>query len=76
MLTGKKFRLNRETIAIETIGEVRGVVMVPPGEILTVLHGPTPDDKRMVDVRWNDRTLVMFAVDIQGRGDEVAEQTA
>jgi len=76
VLTGKKFRLNRETIAIETIGEVRGVVMVPPGEILTVLHGPTPDDKRMVDVRWNDRTLVMFAVDIQGRGDEVAEQTA
>ena len=75
MLTGKKFRLNRETISIETIREVRRVVMVPSGEVVTVLHGPSPDDKRMVDVRWNDRTLVMFALDIQGRGDEVAEQT-
>jgi hypothetical protein len=76
MLTGKKFRLNRETIAIETIREVRGVVMVPSGEIVTVLHGPTADDKRMVDVRWNDRTLVMFAVDVNVRGTEVLEDSA
>ena len=76
MLTGKKFRLNRETISIETVGEVRRVVMVPAGDVVTVLSGPTPDDKRMVDVRWNGRTLVMFAVDIRGRGDEVREQTA
>ena len=76
MVTGKKFRLNRETISIETIGEVRRVVMVPSGEVVTVLRGPTPDDKRLVDVRWIDRTLVMFAEDIRDRGDEVKEQTA
>lgn len=76
MLTGKKFRLKQETIAIETLGEVRTVVMVPSSEVVTVLHGPTPDDKRMVDVRWNNRTLVMFAEDIQRRGEEVTEQTA
>ena len=76
MLTGKKFRLNRETIAIESIEDSRTVVIVPMGEVVTVLHGPSPDDKRMVDVRWNDKTLVMFAVDIQGRGDEVTEQSA
>jgi len=76
LLTGKKFRLKQETIAIETLGEVRTVVMVPSSEVVTVLRGPTPDDKRMVDVRWNNRTLVMFAEDIQRRGEEVTEQTA
>ena len=76
MLTGKRFRLNRETIAIETLGETRSVVMVPSGETVLVLHGPTPDDKRMVDVLWKSRTLVMFAEDIQRRGQEVMEQTA
>ena len=76
MLTGKKFRLNRETVAIETLEDVRTVLVVPVGEVVTVLRGPTAEDKRMVDVRWADRTLVMFAEDIQRRGQEVMEQTA
>jgi hypothetical protein len=33
-----------------------------------------PDDKRMMDVRWNDQTLVMFADDIRRRGEEVTER--
>jgi hypothetical protein len=76
VLTGKKFRLNRATIAIETTGEDRQVVMVPIGAVVLVLSGPRPDDKRMIDVRWHDQTLVMFADDIQCRGEEVTEQTA
>jgi len=76
LLTGKKFHLKQDTISIETLGDSRSVVMVPSGEVVTVLHGPSPDDKRMVDVRWDDRTLVMFAEDIQRRGEEVTEQTA
>jgi len=76
MLTGKKFRLNRETVAIETLEDVRTVLVVPVGEVVTVLRGPTAEDKRMVDVRWADRTLVMFAEDIQNRGSEASEQAA
>lgn len=41
-----------------------------------MLHGPGPDDKRLVDVRWDDKVLVMFAEDIQRRGEEVTEHTA
>lgn len=76
MLTGKKFRLNRETVAIGSIGEDRQVVMVPVGALITVLSGPRPDDKRMLDIIWNDQPLVMFAEDLQRRSAEVREQTA
>ena len=50
--------------------------MVPVGAVVLVLSGPRPDDKRLTDVRWNDETLVMFAEDIQRRGEEVTGQTA
>jgi hypothetical protein len=35
-----------------------------------------PDDMRMVDIRWDKRTLVMFAVDILERGEEIAGKSA
>lgn len=60
MLTGKRFRLTWDTLAIESIGEKRIAVTVPSGEIIEVIRGPRPDDKRMVDVRWSGKVLVMF----------------
>ena len=72
MLTGKRFRLLAETLGIETLdgnGD-RLAVMVPAGETITVLSGPRPDDKRMVDVQWGDKKLVMFYEDIQKRGSQ------
>lgn len=76
MLSGKRFRLKRTTISIETAVEDRIVVMVPTGAVVTVLSGPRPDDMRMVDVLWDTRTLVMFAVDILERGEEVTDKGA
>jgi hypothetical protein len=71
MLTGKWFRLKRNTISIQTQGDQRHVVVVPEGAIVHVLSGPRPDDKRMVKVSWEAKMLVMFAEDIQARGQEV-----
>jgi hypothetical protein len=76
MLTGKRFRLKADTLAIESNGEKRIAVTVPAEEIIEVIRGPRPDDKRMVDVRWNGRVLVMFAEDVQGREQEVTGQKA
>ena len=76
MLTSKRFRLKADTLAIESSGENRVAVTVPGQEIIEVVSGPRPDDKRMVDVRWNDRILVMFAEDVDGRGQEITDRKA
>jgi hypothetical protein len=76
MLTGKRFRLTWDTLAIESVDEKRIAVTVPTGEIVEVIRGPRPDDTRMVDVKWNGKVLVMFAEDIEGRGQHVGGRTA
>jgi hypothetical protein len=35
----------------------------------TVVSSQRPDDKRLVDVRWGDKLLMMFDEDIQKHGD-------
>ena len=72
MLTGRTFRLRNELLAIATEpGGKRVAVTVPSGETFRVLSGPRPDDRRMVDIFWHERTLVVFADDIERRCDEV-----
>ena len=75
MYTGKRFRLKTETLGIEEALNKRVAVQVPPGEIVTVLSGPRPDDRRLVDVLWGKRKLVMFTQDIDTRGEAVRSQT-
>src|SRR5437016_2285043 len=76
MLSRKHFRLREETIAIETIGEKRVALHVPAGCIVTVESGPRPDDRRMVDASWDGHKIVMFADDIQKRGEQVSKAAA
>ena len=74
MLSGKHFRLKVDTLGIETLDGKRSAVFVPAGAIIQVTQGPSPTDGRMVDVMWNGKALVMFYVDIQERGEIVAEE--
>lgn len=76
MLTGRRFRLKVDTLAIDSSGKKRIAVTIPSGEIIDVIRGPRLDDQRMVDVRWDGRALVMFAEDVEGRGEYVGRQTA
>ena len=71
MLRGKRFLLKAILLGIETIGTRRDAVQIPPGEVVTVVSGPTSDDSRMLDVLWNGRSVVMFADDIQARTREI-----
>jgi len=79
MLSGQRFRLLRATLGIQTNDgddQNRVALHVPAGELVTVVSGPRPDDKRMVDVLWHQKKLVMFYEDIQSRGERVVEEGA
>jgi hypothetical protein len=77
MITGKRFRLKIETLAIETASDGKRIAFtVPGGEVVRVLSAPRPDDRRMVDVLWDRRALVMFAEDIERRGELVQAATS
>jgi len=70
MLTSKQFQLVAQTLGIQPLnGGNRVAVIVPAGETIPVLSGPRSDDKRLVDVKWGDKQLVMFYEDVQKRGD-------
>jgi hypothetical protein len=44
--------------------------------ILTVSSGSRPQDMRMFDVLWEGQTVVMFAEDVQARGEEITTKAA
>ena len=75
MYTGKRFRLKQEILGIEIVNSERVAITVPMGQLLKVLSGPRPDDKRMVDVLWGERTLVVFTEDLEQRGEEIQSHT-
>jgi hypothetical protein len=74
MLTGKRFRLKADTMGVGTVDDKRVAVTVPADAIIEVTGGPRPNDKRMVDVRWDGRALVMFVEDVQNRGEAVRKK--
>ena len=66
MPTGKRVKLERDTLAIGTIDRVRRVLTIPVGEIV---HVSAPNViGGMVDITWKKRTLTMFEVDVAERG--------
>lgn len=77
MLSSTLYRLNRDTISLETCGERRQLVRVPQGaviEMLKLLLGP--EGRQMARVFWEGKTLEMFAEDIEQRGKMLLTQTA
>ena len=68
MLTGKRFRLRFETIAIEMHGDKRIVITIPSREVIEVIQDPLPADTRMVGIPWKGRSVVVFGDDVTGHG--------
>jgi hypothetical protein len=75
MFTKKCLLLRKATLGVENIEARPEPIYVPAGEIVAVLSGPRPDDRRMVNIRWKEKTLVMFAEDIEARGQEIGEHS-
>ncbi len=76
MLTGKRFRLKTATLVIDSSGGKRIAVTVPVGAIIEVAEAPRPENAWMLGVRWNGKPLLMFAEDVEDRGDEITGQAA
>jgi hypothetical protein len=70
MLIGKRFRLERATVAVNVSDRKRTACPVPAGAIINVLPDPA-DAQDLVTVLWKERKLQMFAVDIDSRGTEI-----
>ncbi len=71
MLSGRRFRLELETLALRIDGSKRVVLRIPAGSVVQVLARAHLDDRRLIDIRWNDLTLVAFVEDLERRGSEV-----
>ena len=57
----KQLKLQRDTLAIGTIEGARRPLTIPAGETIQVESVPTGG---IVDVRWKDKLLTMFEVDL------------
>ena len=76
MLSCRLYRLNRDTISLETVGERRHLARVPEGAVIEVLKVRLgPEGRQMARVFWEGRTLEMFAEDIERRGEAILAQT-
>jgi hypothetical protein len=73
VLTGKRFRLESPTLALDIIDGKRVAITVPAGTTIKVVSGPTTEGDRLVDVVWAGRTVAMFCYDVSVRGTEVKE---
>ena len=75
MLSGKHFRFNRSVTGIQLVHGTASVVTIPTGGDIKVLPGPdangTVPDKGIVYVIWEERTVAVFAVDVEARGTEI-----
>jgi hypothetical protein len=76
MLSGKRFKLERSTLALGFEDGKRKAVTVPAGAVIKVVSGPTGDGDRMVDVHWDGQTVTMFEIDVNVRGTELEDRSA
>jgi hypothetical protein len=77
MLTGRRFKLETTTLVIGEANGKRVAVEIPAGGVVQgSCCAPPRDGDRMIDVLWEGRTLVMFAIDLERRGTEVSEERA
>lgn len=74
MLTTKRFELTHSTLALDVVAKHRWITL-PAGAIIRVVAGPNGEGNRMVDVRWEGRPLVMFAIDLTAGGTEIKNQS-
>jgi hypothetical protein len=77
MLNGKHFRFHRSVSGIQLINGTASVVTIPAEGVIRVLSGPDANgkltDKGIVYVSWEERTVAIFAVDIETRAMEVLQ---
>jgi hypothetical protein len=69
----KRFRLKSSVLGIEMVGGKQVAVKIPKRSMITVTEGISMPDSRMVEIQWNEKTLTIFCVDLDQRGEECTE---
>ena len=69
-MVGERFRMKTPTLAIMAQDGAKIPVMIPKGAEVEVLDGPL-NGNRLVDVRWEGKTVMVFTNDIRDRGERL-----
>jgi len=73
LLTGRRFKLENPTLALDVIDGRRVAITLPRGAVVKVVAGPTGDGDRLVDVISEGRVVTLFAFDLTVRGTEIKD---
>jgi hypothetical protein len=68
------FILHAAILSIYSHEGQRTPIMVPCGATITTTDGPL-DGLRMIDVTWEDKTVMMFTIDVEQRATLVRTPT-
>ena len=71
MLIGKCFKLVTPTTAVDTVDGKHVAVTVPSGATIKTAAGPRHENG-MIDVLWEGRIIMMFAIDVERRAEAIA----
>ena len=71
----QRFRLKTLLHAISDDGQHRTITDLPAGAILTAVQEITALD-RLVEVRWQDQSVYVFAEDLRSRADHLESAQA
>lgn len=69
------FKLNTSTTAILNENNQPSMVFIPANALVTLLDGDA-EGNGFVKVRFEDKVLSMFAIDLRSRGERVWRQSA
>ena len=67
---GQRYRLNTPTLAIIKQNGQNRPTTIPPGAVVKVIDGLL-DGNRLVDVKWDGKTVMMFTTDIRERCEQL-----
>ncbi len=69
-IRGQRYRLNTPTLAIVNKDGQNRPISIPVGAVVKVINGPL-DGNRLVDVKWDGKTVMMFTTDIRERCEQL-----
>jgi len=71
-MISQRFRIKTPLIVILEVNGLYTSTQAAVGDIVTVTNGPL-DGVRMVEVRWHDRTALMFTIELREQAELISE---
>jgi hypothetical protein len=64
-----------DVLAVEQTGGKTKVLTLPRGSVVRVANGSSAFDERMVEVVWQDKTVMVFGMDLTHRATRLQPAT-